>query len=144
MTRSAPDSPAPYMIVAVERIPMPCASRITRSQVAVSHFLGQITARTSSTRISAAVPWRVPRPASRSRSSTSRVGRPALPATYQTSSGEQVWMSTSGATSRIQPIRSTYDSIVKSGWTPESGQISVTPRPTASRALRWTSSLPKR
>jgi len=132
------------MMVAVDRIPIPCASRITRSQVAVSHFLGQITCRTSSTRISAAVPWRVPRPAARSRSSTSRVETPAFSATNETSSGEQKWTSTPGAASRIHETRSVYDSTEKPGWTPESGQISVTPRSAPSRARRWISSFPWR
>ena len=54
----------PYMMVAVDRRPIPCASLIIRTQSAVGTLRGQITSLTESTRISAAVPWMVPSPSS--------------------------------------------------------------------------------
>ena len=54
----------PYMMVEVVRRPSACAARTTSSHCAVLILSGQMTARTSSSRISAAVPGSVPRPAS--------------------------------------------------------------------------------
>ena len=52
------------MIVAVVRIPSRCAVSMTSSHCAVLILSGQMIARTSSSRISAAVPGNEPRPAS--------------------------------------------------------------------------------
>ncbi|OPY37549.1 MAG: hypothetical protein A4E40_01383 [Methanoregulaceae archaeon PtaU1.Bin059] len=62
--RSSTVSQWPYMMVAVDGIPREWASLIIRTHSAVDTLPGQITARTPSTRISAAVPQRDPRPAS--------------------------------------------------------------------------------
>ena len=60
------DSTWPNMMVAVLRRPTRCAARITSSHCCVLTLSGQMIARTSSQRISAAVPGSVRRPASRS------------------------------------------------------------------------------
>ena len=55
-------SMCPNIIVAVERRPTPCAVRMTCSHCAVETLSGQRMRRTSSSRISAAVPGSEPRP----------------------------------------------------------------------------------
>ncbi len=60
-------STAPYMIVVVERSPTRCAASWTASHCSVEILSGHSTARTSSSRISAAVPGSDASPASRSR-----------------------------------------------------------------------------
>ena len=54
--RSDADSPDPYMIVAVDGMPILWASTMIRADSAVRIFPGQMRLRTLSTRISAAVP----------------------------------------------------------------------------------------
>ena len=77
------------MMVEVVRRPTLCASSITDSHCAVSILSGHRTARTSSSRISAAVPGRLPKPASAKRASNSRTGTPKVRAPCQISSGEK-------------------------------------------------------
>ena len=57
-------STCPNMIVTFERSPTECAVRWASSHSSVSILSGQMMARTSSSRISAAVPGSVARPAS--------------------------------------------------------------------------------
>ncbi len=61
----------PYIIVEVTSRPTDAAAAIASSHSSVRIFPGQITSRTSSTRISAAVPGTLSRPASCSRLNTS-------------------------------------------------------------------------
>ena len=73
-----------------------CAARCTSSHCAVLSLSGQITARTSSSRISAAVPGRVPRPASLQLAQELGDRRPSVSAPCAISSGEKAWMCMSG------------------------------------------------
>ena len=79
------------MIVAVVRKPSPCAAAITESHWSVTILSGQMTARTSSSRISAAVPGSEPNPASCSSARKSGTVRPRVAAPCQISSGEKAW-----------------------------------------------------
>ena len=56
----------------------------------------QMMARTSSSRISAAVPGKVPRPAALSSARNDRIGSPSVAAPCVTSNGEKAWMCISG------------------------------------------------
>jgi len=80
------------MIVAVVRIPRSCASLMILSHSWLEIFPGQMTFRTSSTSISAAVPQSDPSPASFMRESISRVEMPLFLAPYATSIGLLAWM----------------------------------------------------
>ena len=112
-----------------------------RTQSSVDTLRGQITFRTESTRISAAVPWIVPSPSVLSRAITVVVGIFPCFAAWATSSGLKAWMWTPGAASWSQCMISVYVSSVNPGWTPESRQISVTFRSYASRACFWIPAL---
>ena len=68
----------------------------TSSHCAVVILSGQMTARTSSSRISAAVPGNEPRPASFSSPRNACTGTPSVAAPCQISSGENAWMWMSG------------------------------------------------
>ncbi len=71
--------------------------RTTSSHCSVLILSGQMIARTSSSRISAAVPGSVPSPASFSCARKSRSDRPSVAAPCVTSSGEKAWMCISGS-----------------------------------------------
>ena len=73
------------MMVEVVRRPSRCAARCTSSHWPVLILSGQMMARTSSSRISAAVPGRVPRPASFSCARNSRTDSPSVAAPCVTS-----------------------------------------------------------
>ena len=90
------------MMVEVVRRPSAWAARCTSSHCAVFILSGQMTARTSSSRISAAVPGRVPSPA------VLQLGEelvdsdsPSVAAPCVTSSGEKAWMCISGTPALI-------------------------------------------
>ena len=87
------------MIVAVVRRPSACAASITWSHWSVAILSGQMTARTSSSRISAAVPGSEPNPASCSAARKSGTARPSVAAPCQISSGEKAWMWIAGSAS---------------------------------------------
>ena len=87
------------MIVAVLRRPSACAASITASHWPVTILSGQITARTSSSRISAAVPGSEPSPASCSAARNSGTVRPSVAAPCQISSGEKAWTWIAGSAS---------------------------------------------
>ncbi len=87
----------PNMIVDVVESPISWAVAIVDSQAAVSTLSGQIMRRTSSSRISAAVPGSVARPASRSSPRKTPTGSPSVVAPCVTSSGENAWMWIPGA-----------------------------------------------
>ena len=72
-TRSATVSTWPNIMVAVVRMPRPCASSMTRSHSSVVALRGAIFSRTDSTRISAPPPGIESMPAACSRRSTSSV-----------------------------------------------------------------------
>jgi len=73
---SASVSTWPYIIVAVERMPMRCASRCTSSHASGPPFLTEMRLRTRVARISAPPPGSVRWPASYSASSTPRIESP--------------------------------------------------------------------
>ena len=81
----------PIIIVVVARRPSSWAVIITSAHSAVRTLSGHRWARTRSSRISAAVPGRVPRPASRRRVRNSRTLMPSVWAPCQTSSGVKPW-----------------------------------------------------
>ena len=130
----------PYMIVAVVRNPTRCAVSMTSSHWAVLILSGQITARTSSSRISAAVPGNVLRPASFRRTRYSSSGRFEVAAPCHTSNGEKAWMCISGTASLTAFKISMYVAPVYSGWIPPCIHTSVPPRSHASSVRRWISS----
>ena len=78
----------PYMMVALERSPTRCAALTISTQRDVISLRGESTSRTASSRISAAVPGMVPRPASFSQSRYSRSGIPLFFWPKSISSGE--------------------------------------------------------
>ena len=78
----------PYIIVLVVRSPTLCASSSTRNHSSVLILSGQSVARTSSSRISAAVPGSVLSPASFHCNRKSCRLKPSVRAPCQTSSGE--------------------------------------------------------
>ena len=79
----------PYMIVAVVRNPTLWAVSMTSSHCSVLILSGQRMSRTSSSRISAAVPGKVPRPASRRFFRNSSSVTPRVAAPCHTSRGEK-------------------------------------------------------
>ncbi len=85
-------STEPNMIVMLERRPTEWAVRCASSHSSVEILSGQMRARTSSSRISAAVPGRVLSPASRSRVRYSASGTPERRAPSVTSSAVKPWM----------------------------------------------------
>ncbi len=88
-------STCPYIIVAVVGMPSSCAVVITSIQAEAGSLPLVRTQRTSSSRISAAVPGSDPTPASRARTSHSRTGSPVRAEPFITSIGENActWMS---------------------------------------------------
>ena len=91
----------PIIIVVVARRPSSWAVIITSAHSAVRTLSGHRWARTRSSRISAAVPGRVPRPASRRRARNSRTLIPSVWAPCQTSSGVKPCTCISGRRSLI-------------------------------------------
>ncbi|CAM5682618.1 hypothetical protein SGLAM104S_00824 [Streptomyces glaucescens] len=81
----------PYIMVEEERRPSSWAVVITSIQVAVGSLPLVRIQRTSSSRISAAVPGRESRPASFAAVSHSRIDRPVRVAPFTTSIGEKAW-----------------------------------------------------
>ena len=75
-TRSAGVSSEPNIIVAVVRMPSPCATRMTSSHVSVGILCGLISLRTRSTRTSAPPPGSEARPAACRRRSVSSIVSP--------------------------------------------------------------------
>ena len=94
-------STEPNMIVTFERRPTSCAARCASSHCCVSILSGQRIARTSSWRISAAVPGNVRSPASLSVRRYSCRSTPSRRAPSVTSSAVKPWMWICGATSVI-------------------------------------------
>ena len=86
---------------AVDRSPTPCAASMTSSHSAVLTLSGQMMARISSSRISAAVTGRDPSPASFNSARKSGSERPSVLAPCQTSSGEKAWTCRPGTASLI-------------------------------------------
>ena len=95
------------MIVMFERSPTPWATRWHSSHSSVSILSGHNTARTSSSRISAAVPGRLRSPASISRRRYASSGSPSRLAPSVTSSAVKAWMWMSGTASRTAEATST-------------------------------------
>ena len=89
------------MMVEVVRSPSACAARATSTHCWVLILSGQMIARISSSRISAAVPGNVPRPASLSCARNSLSDRPSVAAPCVTSSGEKAWMCIPGTAALI-------------------------------------------
>ena len=89
-------STCPYIIVAVVGMPSPCAVVITSIQAAAGSLPLVSTHRTSSSRISAAVPGSESTPACLARSSHSRTPSPVLAAPLATSIGENACTCRSG------------------------------------------------
>ena len=89
------------MIVTFERSPTRWAASCTASHCSVVTLSGQMTARTSSSRISAAVPGNDPSPNPRNRARYSSSGSPSVAAPCQTSRAENAWMCSSGSSARI-------------------------------------------
>ena len=85
-------STEPNMIVTLERRPTLCAVRCASSHSSVETLSGHRTARTSSSRISAAVPGSVFRPTSLRRVRYSARGTPERRAPSVTSSAVKPWM----------------------------------------------------
>jgi hypothetical protein len=85
------------MMVEVVRMPSRWAVVTTSSHWRVEMRPFEMTLRTSSSRISAEVPGRVPSPASRSSARYSRIDSPDRVTPYSTSSGEKAWMWRSGS-----------------------------------------------
>ncbi len=88
-TQCAGVSTCPYIIVEEERRPSSCAVLTTSTQVAAGSLPLVSTQRTSSSRISAAVPGMLSRPDSLARCSQSRIDRPVRVAPLTTSIGEK-------------------------------------------------------
>ena len=78
----------PNITVTVERRPAACEASMISTQRATGSLFGEIRSRTPSWSTSAAVPGVEPRPASRSRSNTSRGARPDTSHMWSTSIGE--------------------------------------------------------
>ena len=85
-------STEPNMMVMFDRRPTECAVRCASSHSSVETLSGQSTARTSSSRISAAVPGSVLSPASLSRVRYSARSTPDRRAPSVTSSAVKPWM----------------------------------------------------
>ena len=96
-------STEPNMMVMLERSPTECAVRCASSHSSVEILSGQITARTSSSRISAAVPGNVFRPASFKRTRYSASGTSERRAPSVTSSAVNPWMWMRSDASRTAP-----------------------------------------
>ena len=101
-------STCPYIKVAVVRKPTSWASCMTESHCSVLSLSGQIIARTSSSKTSAAVPGNVSSPASRNSNKNSLTVRPSVFAPCQTSNGEKAWMCISGTLALIALQMSRY------------------------------------
>jgi hypothetical protein len=87
----------PYIRVEVEGSPIECALVTTSIQRSLRILCGEITWRTESSRISAAVPGIVPSPAATSARWSSASGiPPLLRCAKSCSSGEKAWMCRSG------------------------------------------------
>ena len=99
-------STCPYMIVEVLRMPRPCAVRMICSHVSAGSFPLVSTHRTSSSRISAAVPGVDPRPARFASDSHSANEMPSRAAPFNTSIGLNAWMCISGTRALIARSRS--------------------------------------
>ena len=100
-------STAPNMMVTFERSPTECAARCTSSHWSVVILSGQSTARTESSRISAAVPGRVLSPASRRRVRYAARSAPERRAPSKTSSALKAWMWIVGDPARTAATTST-------------------------------------
>jgi hypothetical protein len=96
MTRRCPTqcagvSTCPYIIVEDVRRPSSCAVVITSIHIEAGSLPLVSTQRTSSSRISAAVPGSESTPASLARISHSLIGSPVREAPFATSMGENAW-----------------------------------------------------
>ena len=122
-------------------MPSSCAVVITSIQAAAGNLPLVSTQRTSSSRISAAVPGSEPSPASRARTSHSRIGSPVRAAPLPTSIGENACTWISGHRRLTSAAMSKYAVPGRSGWMPPCMHTSVAPACQASsaRSPTWDS-----
>ena len=121
-------------------MPTRCAVVTTSIQVRVGSLPLVSTQRTSSSRISAAVPGSEPRPASRALIRKSSIDRPVRAVPLTTSIGEKACTCMSGTRCLTAETRSKYAVAGSSGSMPPCMQTSVAPRSQASSARSATSS----
>ena len=115
-------------------MPSSCAVVMTSIQAAAGSLPFVSTQRTSSSRISAAVPGSESTPASRARISHSRTGRPVREAPFITSMGEKACTCMSGQRRLTSAAMSKYAVPGRSGWMPPCMHTSVAPASHASAA----------
>ncbi len=129
-----------YIIVEDERSPTSCAVLMTSSQVAVGSLPLVRTQRTSSSRISAAVPGIESSPASLAAVSQSRIDMPVRVAPLTTSIGENAWTCIPGTRSFTARAMSKYAVPGRSGWMPPCMQTSTAPtsHACAARSATWS------
>ena len=96
----------PYIIVELDGMPSRCAVDTTSTHCAAGSLPLVSTHRTSSSRISAAVPGMEPSPASRSSMSQSSIETPALAAADTISMGEKACTCMPGTAARTARTRS--------------------------------------
>ena len=130
----------PYIIVLVVGMPTRCAVETTSIQVRVGSLPLVSTQRTSSSRISAAVPGSEPRPASRALIRKSSIDSPVRAVPLTTSIGLNAWTCISGTRCLTAVTRSKYAVAGSSGSMPPCMQTSVAPSSQASWARSATSS----
>ncbi len=133
-TQCAGVSTCPYIIVAEVGMPSLCAVVMTSIQAEAGSLPFVSTQRTSSSRISAAVPGSESTPASRAAVSHSRTGRPVRDAPFITSIGENACTWMSGQRRLTSAARSKYAVPGRSGWMPPCMHTSVAPACQASSA----------
>ena len=122
-------------------MPVWCAVVMTSIQSLAGSLPLVSTQRTSSSRISAAVPGSEPTPASFARSSHSRSGRPVRATPFMTSIGENACTCMPGVRRFTSAAMSKYAVPGRSGWMPPCMQTSVAPAAHASSARSpiWSS-----
>ena len=121
-------------------MPNECAVVMTSIHIAAGSLPLVSIQRTSSSRISAAVPGMVSSPASRAATNHSRIDRPVREAPLTTSIGLNACTCMSGTRFFTSRAMSKYAVPGSSGWMPPCMQTSVAPSSHASSARRPTSS----
>ena len=130
----------PYIIVELDRSPTRWAVETTSTQVLAGSLPLVSTHRTSSSRISAAVPGIVSRPASRALTRKSSTESPVRLAPLTISIGEKAWTCISGTRRFTAATRSKYAVPGSSGSMPPCMHTSVAPSCHASsaRSATWS------
>ncbi len=133
-------STCPYIIVEEERSPSSCAVETTSIQVAAGSLPLVSTHRTSSSRISAAVPGIESSPASLAAVSQSRTDMPVRVAPLTTSIGENACTWMPGTRSFTARAMSKYAVPGRSGWMPPCMHTSTAPtsQACAARSATWS------